>query len=100
MRGASGWLARRSAITRRSSRSSTRSLIAEPRWGYPACRPDKLKDDFIAALKRVGYRTLTTALDGPSERMRGIIERRGREPHYVAAAERASATAWIASSSI
>ncbi len=59
--------------------------------GLSSLRPDKLKDDFIAALKRAGYRTLTTALDGPSERMRGIIERRGREPHFVAAAERAKA---------
>jgi len=57
--------------------------------GLSSLRPDKLRDDLIAALKRVGYRTLTTALDGPSERMRGIIERRGREPHFVAAAERA-----------
>ncbi|HLV21659.1 MAG TPA: radical SAM protein [Polyangiaceae bacterium] len=57
--------------------------------GLSSLRPDRLKDEFVAALKRAGYRTLTTALDGPSERMRGIIERRGREPHYVAAAERA-----------
>jgi radical SAM superfamily enzyme YgiQ (UPF0313 family) len=51
-------------------------------------RPDRLKDEFVAALKLAGCRTLTTALDGPSERMREVIERRGREPHYVAAAER------------
>lgn len=57
--------------------------------GLSSLRPDRLKDEFVAALKLAGYRTLTTALDGPSERMRGIIERRGREPHYVAAAERA-----------
>jgi radical SAM superfamily enzyme YgiQ (UPF0313 family) len=57
--------------------------------GLSSLRPDRLKDEFVEALKLAGYRTLTTALDGPSERMRGIIERRGREPHYVAAAERA-----------
>jgi radical SAM superfamily enzyme YgiQ (UPF0313 family) len=55
--------------------------------GLSSLRPDRLKDELVAALKGVGYRTLTTALDGPSERMRGIIERRGREPHYVNAAE-------------
>jgi radical SAM superfamily enzyme YgiQ (UPF0313 family) len=57
--------------------------------GLSSLRPDRLKDEFVAALRRAGYRTLTTALDGTSERLRGLIERRGREPHYVAAAERA-----------
>jgi radical SAM superfamily enzyme YgiQ (UPF0313 family) len=55
--------------------------------GLSSLRPDRLKDELVGALRRVGYRTLTTALDGPSERMRGIIERRGREPHYQNAAE-------------
>ncbi len=57
--------------------------------GLSSLRPDKLKDEFVAALRRAGYRTLTTALDGPSERMRNLIERRGREPHYQVAAENA-----------
>jgi radical SAM superfamily enzyme YgiQ (UPF0313 family) len=57
--------------------------------GLSSLRPDKLKDEFVGALRRAGYKTLTTALDGPSERMRGIIERRGREPHYQIAAENA-----------
>jgi radical SAM superfamily enzyme YgiQ (UPF0313 family) len=57
--------------------------------GISSLRPDRLKDEFVGALRRVGYRTLTTALDGPSERLRGLIERRGREEHYVAGAERA-----------
>ncbi len=57
--------------------------------GLSSLRPDRLKDELVEALKLAGYRTLTTALDGPSERLRGLIERRGREPHYVAAAERA-----------
>jgi radical SAM superfamily enzyme YgiQ (UPF0313 family) len=55
--------------------------------GLSSLRPDRLKEELVSALQRVGYRTLTTALDGPSERMRGIIERRGREPHYENAAE-------------
>jgi radical SAM superfamily enzyme YgiQ (UPF0313 family) len=57
--------------------------------GISSLRPDRLKDEFVEALHRVGYRTLTTALDGASERLRGLIERRGREEHYVAGAERA-----------
>ncbi len=57
--------------------------------GLSSLRPDRLKEPFVAALKRAGYRTLTTALDGISERMRQVIERRGREEHFRAAAERA-----------
>lgn len=57
--------------------------------GLSSLRPDRLKDEFVEALKLAGYRTLTTALDGTSERMRDLIERRGRAPHYQAAAERA-----------
>jgi radical SAM superfamily enzyme YgiQ (UPF0313 family) len=56
--------------------------------GLSSLRPDRLKEEFVAALRKAGHKTLTTALDGPSERMRGLIDRRGREPHYVAAAER------------
>jgi radical SAM superfamily enzyme YgiQ (UPF0313 family) len=57
--------------------------------GLSSLRPDRLKDEFVEALKLAGYKTLTTALDGPSERLRDLIERRGREPHYMNAAERA-----------
>jgi radical SAM superfamily enzyme YgiQ (UPF0313 family) len=59
--------------------------------GLSSLRPDRLKEPFVFALKRAGYRTLTTALDGGSERLREMIERRGREPHYEAAAEHARA---------
>jgi radical SAM superfamily enzyme YgiQ (UPF0313 family) len=59
------------------------------RVGLSSLRPDRLKDEFVEALKLAGYKTLTTALDGPSERLRDLIERRGREPHYLQAAERA-----------
>lgn len=54
--------------------------------GLSSLRPDKLKEPFIATLSRAGYRTLTTALDGASERLRKSIDRRGREPHYEQAA--------------
>lgn len=54
--------------------------------GLSSLRPDRLKDDFVAALSAAGHRILTTALDGPSQRMRDIIERRGQEHHYLSAA--------------
>ncbi|MCS6899593.1 MAG: radical SAM protein [Myxococcales bacterium] len=57
--------------------------------GLSSLRPDRLSDDFVAALKLAGYRTLTTAMDGPSERLRDMLERRARVKHLVAAAERA-----------
>jgi radical SAM superfamily enzyme YgiQ (UPF0313 family) len=57
--------------------------------GLSSLRPDRLKDEFVEVLRLAGYKTLTTALDGASERLRNGIERRGREPHYQAAAERA-----------
>ena len=59
--------------------------------GLSSLRPDKLKEPFIAALARAGYRTLTTALDGSSERLRQMIDRRGRAPHYEQAARLARA---------
>jgi radical SAM superfamily enzyme YgiQ (UPF0313 family) len=59
--------------------------------GLSSLRPDRLKEPFVFALKRAGYRTLTTALDGASERMRELIERRGRIPHYEALCEHARA---------
>lgn len=57
--------------------------------GLSSLRPDRLSDDFVGALKLAGYRTLTTAMDGPSERLREMLERRAREKHLIAAAERA-----------
>lgn len=55
--------------------------------GLSSLRPDKLRAPLIEALKGAGYKTLTTALDGASERLRNLIERRGREPHYERAAQ-------------
>ena len=54
--------------------------------GLSSLRPDRLKEPFVEALKQAGYRTLTTALDGASQRLRDGIERRGRTPHYQQAA--------------
>jgi radical SAM superfamily enzyme YgiQ (UPF0313 family) len=57
--------------------------------GLSSLRPDKLArgDDFVAALARVGYRTLTTAMDGTSVRVRESLDRRARPDHLVRCAE-------------
>jgi radical SAM superfamily enzyme YgiQ (UPF0313 family) len=62
------------------------------RVGLSSLRPDKLKEPFVLALAQAGYKTLTTALDGPSARMRALIERRSQEDHYRRAAELARQT--------
>jgi hypothetical protein len=55
--------------------------------GISSLRADRLDDEIVGLLKRGGYRTLTTAADGASERLRDQIERKTREKHLLAAAE-------------
>jgi len=57
--------------------------------GLSSLRPDKLSDEFVGALKKAGYRTLTTAMDGTSERVREILDRRARIRHLERAADMA-----------
>jgi len=57
--------------------------------GLSSLRPDRLKDRFVAALKSAGYKTLTTAMDGASDRVREILDRRARTNHLEHAAEMA-----------
>lgn len=57
--------------------------------GLSSLRPDKLSDEFVGALKLAGYRTLTTAMDGTSERVRETLDRRARIRHLTRAAEMA-----------
>jgi radical SAM superfamily enzyme YgiQ (UPF0313 family) len=59
--------------------------------GLSSLRPDRLDDDFVGALKLAGYRTLTTAMDGASDRIRDTLERRARIRHLERAAELARA---------
>ena len=59
--------------------------------GLSSLRPDRLNDAFVAALKAAGYRTLTTAMDGASERLREGLERRAKVRHLERAAELARA---------
>jgi radical SAM superfamily enzyme YgiQ (UPF0313 family) len=55
--------------------------------GLSSLRPDRLNDDFVAALRRGGQGVLTTAMDGPSEKMREQLERKAKEKHLVRCAE-------------
>jgi radical SAM superfamily enzyme YgiQ (UPF0313 family) len=55
--------------------------------GLSSLRPDRLSDELVGALARGGYRTLTTAMDGASERLRESLERRARVRHLVRSAE-------------
>jgi len=55
--------------------------------GISSLRADKLDDELVALLARGGYRTLTVAADGASERMRRVIERSTRADHLVRSAE-------------
>ncbi|MFK7991654.1 MAG: radical SAM protein [Sandaracinaceae bacterium] len=59
--------------------------------GLSSLRPDRLNDRFVAALKRGGYRTLTTASDGSSQRLRDMMQRKAREKHLERAADLARA---------
>ncbi|HEX3697334.1 MAG TPA: radical SAM protein [Polyangia bacterium] len=54
--------------------------------GVSSLRADRLTSEIVGLLKRGGYRTLTTASDGSSERMRTIIERKTKEKHLLRAA--------------
>jgi len=55
--------------------------------GLSSLRPDRLSDELVGALKLAGYRTLTTAMDGASERVRDLLDRRARPKHLEKAAE-------------
>jgi radical SAM superfamily enzyme YgiQ (UPF0313 family) len=55
--------------------------------GLSSLRPDRLSDDLVSALKLAGHRTLTTAMDGASDRLRDSLERRARIKHLEGAAE-------------
>ncbi|APR84012.1 Hypothetical protein A7982_09361 [Minicystis rosea] len=55
--------------------------------GLSSLRPDRLSDDFVGALRLGGYRTLTTAMDGASDRVRDLLDRKARIRHLERAAE-------------
>ncbi len=55
--------------------------------GISSLRADRLDDVLVQLLRRGGYRTLTTASDGASQRLRTAIQRRTTEQHLIHAAE-------------
>jgi radical SAM superfamily enzyme YgiQ (UPF0313 family) len=55
--------------------------------GISSLRADRLNDEIVGLLKRGGYRTLTTASDGASERLRTEIARKTNAKHLLRAAE-------------
>ncbi|MGE5185459.1 MAG: B12-binding domain-containing radical SAM protein, partial [Acidobacteriota bacterium] len=59
--------------------------------GISSLRADKLDDELVSLLARGGYRTLTVAADGASERMRRVIERSTQAKHLLRSAELARA---------
>ncbi len=59
--------------------------------GISSLRADRLDDEIVGLLRRGGYRTLTTAGDGSSERLRDEIQRKTRERHLLRAAQLARA---------
>ena len=54
--------------------------------GISSLRADRLDDEIVGLLKRGGYRSLTTASDGASERLRTEIQRKTKAHHLLAAA--------------
>jgi radical SAM superfamily enzyme YgiQ (UPF0313 family) len=54
--------------------------------GISSLRADRLDQEIVGLLKRGGYRTLTTASDGASERLRKTIDRKTNERHLLRAA--------------
>ncbi|MEO8700275.1 MAG: radical SAM protein [Kofleriaceae bacterium] len=59
--------------------------------GISSLRADKLTSELVELLARGGYRTLTVAGDGASERMRRVIERSTKAEHLLRSAEYAAA---------
>ncbi len=59
--------------------------------GISSLRADKLTDELVGLLAQGGYRTLTVAADGASERMRRVVERSTRADHLLRSAELARA---------
>jgi radical SAM superfamily enzyme YgiQ (UPF0313 family) len=54
--------------------------------GISSLRADRLDEEFVGLLARGGYRTLTTASDGASQRLRNFVDRKNSEEHLSRAA--------------
>lgn len=69
-------------------RRIVRALVEGGRHvGISSLRADRLDDELVGLLARGGYRTLTTASDGASQRLRDLVGRGTTERHLLRAAE-------------
>ena len=65
-----------------------RRIVASGREiGISSLRADRIDEEFVGLLAAGGYRTLTTASDGASQRLRNCVDRKTTEGHLVRAAE-------------
>jgi radical SAM superfamily enzyme YgiQ (UPF0313 family) len=55
--------------------------------GISSLRAERLDEELVGLLARGGYRTLTTASDGASQKLRNLIDRKTSEQHLIRAAE-------------
>ncbi len=55
--------------------------------GISSLRADRLTEELVGLLSRGGYRTLTTASDGASQKLRNAVGRRTSERHLMRAAQ-------------
>jgi radical SAM superfamily enzyme YgiQ (UPF0313 family) len=62
-------------------------VAGEREVGISSLRADKLSDELVRLLAKGGYRTLTVAADGASERMRRVVERSTRAEHIISTAQ-------------
>ena len=58
--------------------------------GISSLRAERLTDELVGLLARGGYRTITVAADGASERLRRLNERRTSEQHLIEVARLAA----------
>jgi radical SAM superfamily enzyme YgiQ (UPF0313 family) len=72
-------------------RQILRSIVDSGREvSISSLRADRLDAELVELLARGGYRTLTTASDGASQRLRNEIDRKTSEKHLIRAAQLAS----------
>ncbi len=69
-----------------------RALVAEGiEVGASSLRADRLSDELVGLLREAGARSITTAADGASERLRRALDRKTSEAQLLAVAERVRA---------
>jgi radical SAM superfamily enzyme YgiQ (UPF0313 family) len=55
--------------------------------GLSSLRPERLREPLVRALRAAGAKTITTAMDGSSQRLRDLIERNTTAEHLLLAAQ-------------